>query len=368
MDIRNLGNSNVKIGAIGFGTNFVRYNSETDKELIYLIQYTLDLGINFFDTAEVYLDGKSEGLLGKAFKKKRENVFIATKFSPEHSSFKEVLKAAEGSLKRLQTDYIDLYQIHWPNPVVPIKETINALEKLLKQGKVKHIGVSNFSLRQLKEIRKLSKFSIVSLQTEYNLLERSVEQELLPFCEKNKITTIAYTPLNSGSILRKGKYLKILSNLSKKYNKTISQIILNFLITHPGVVTIPATTNINHLKENAGSSDFMLEKKDIQLLAKTFATKVTNIDTEKIRVATIAGHGAYRTLEEALINQLNLFPSPKMLSEDIKKGDFLKPVRVKKILKKDGIFEYELLGGRIRYWAWVIAYQGKKPILAIIED
>jgi len=367
MKYKNLGNSKIKISSIGLGTNFIADIHKDEKKLIYLIQKALDSNINFFDTAEVYHNGYSEKIVGKAFKKRRDQVFIATKFSPQHCGYREVLKATEGSLKRLQTDYIDLYQVHWPNPIVPIEETLKALEKLVKLGKVKHIGVCNFSLRQLKDIQKVSKLPIVSLQTEYNLLERSIEQDLLPYCEKNKIINIAYTPLNSGNILKIEKYSKIFLNLSKKYNRTVSQIILNFLISHLSVVAIPATTNIIHLEENAKSAEFRLEKSDIDLLSKAFTTEVINIDTRKIKVATIVDHAAYKTVKEALNNKLNLFPSPVILSKDLQKGDFLKPVKVRKLEKKDGIFEYELVNGRIRYWAWVIAFNGKKPIPSIIE-
>ena len=358
---------NISSIGLGTGTGFKYIDKKRDQDLIYILQKALNLGINFIDTAEVYFEGHAEKLIGKAFKKRREQIFIATKFAPEHADSKEILKAAEGSLKRLQTDYIDLYQIHWPNPIVPIEETLRALEKLVRSGKIKYIGVSNFSLRQLKDIHKASKLPIVSLQAEYNLLERSVEVDLLPFCEKNKITTIAYTPLNSGNILKTKKYLKIFSNLSKKYNRTTSQIILNFIVSHPMVIAIPATTSVVHLEENAKSTEFILEKKDFQLLAKTFEMKVINVDTRKIKIAVNSDRDVYSTVEEALENKLSFFPSPLMLSEDIQKGDFLKPVKVRALKKKQGNFEYELLGGRIRYWAWVIAYNGKKPI-PVVEN
>ena len=353
---------------LGTGTGFKQIGRKQDQELIYILQKASDLGISLIDTAEIYFDGHAEKLIGKAFKNNREKVFIATKFSPEHSNYKGVLRAAEGSLNRLNTDYIDLYQIHWPNPSVPIEDTLKALEKLKKDGKVRNIGVCNFSLRQLKDIQKKTKLPIISLQNEYNLLERSIELDLLPYCEKNNITTIAYAPLNSGNILQNKKYSKVLSKLSKKYKRSISQIILNFLTSHPSVVVIPATINITHLEENARSTEFILEKKDIQLIAETSASKLINIDTSKIKVASLDNHAAYKTVEEALANKLNFFPSPKMLSEDIKKGDFLKPVKVRVLKKKEAIFEYELLGGRIRFWAWIIANKGEKPIPAIIED
>ncbi|MBI2599787.1 aldo/keto reductase [Candidatus Daviesbacteria bacterium] len=368
LKFKSLGDTKTKIPSIGLGTGtgFADINKKRDKELIYILQKTLDLGINFIDTAEIYFEGHSEELIGKAFRKSREKVFIATKFSPEHSDYKKVLQAAEGSLRRLKTDYIDLYQIHWPNPIVPIDKTLKALEKLVNMGKVRHIGVCNFSLRQLKDIQKSSNLPIVSLQTEYNLLERSVEHELLPYCKKNNIVVIAYTPLNSGNILKEEKYIKIFSTLAKKYKKGVSQIILNFLISHPQVCAIPATTNPQHLEENSESMEFALEKKDIKILAGVFAARINYIDTAKIRVAITANHAVYQTINQALENKLNFFPSPLVLSEDIKKGDFLKPVKVRRI--KEQNFKYELVGGRIRYWAWVIAHHGKKPIPAIIEN
>lgn len=370
LKFKTLGSTKLKIFTIGLGTGtgFKNIDKKQDRELIYILQKALDLGVNFIDTAEIYFEGHAEKLIGKAYKKSREKVFIATKFSPEHSSYKEVLKSAEGSLKRLQTDYIDLYQIHWPNPIVPIEETLKALEKLKKMGKIRYIGVSNFSYGQLKNMLQISKLPIISLQTEYNLLERSIEKKILPSCEENKITVIAYMPLNSGKILKNAKYANVLSNLAKKYNKTIPQIILNFLISHSEVVAIPATTNIFHLEENSKSTEFRLKREDIDVIAKTFDMKEICLPTAKIKVADTGGHVVYRTIEEALENKLNFFPSPLMLSEDIRKGDFLKPIRVRSLKNKQRNFSYELLGGIIRYWAWVIAFQGKKPIPAIIED
>jgi len=367
---KTFGNTKDKISSIGLGTGtgFGYIDKKTDQQLVYVLQKALDLGVNFFDTAEVYFDGHSEKIIGKAFKKRREKAFIATKFLPENSGYKELLKAADESLKRLQVDYIDLYQIHWSNPIVPVRETLKALERLVKKGKIKYLGVCNFSIRQLKEIRKFSKIPIASLQSEYNLLERSAELDLIPFCEKNKMSFIAYTPLNSGNILKKEKNIKMFSNLSGKYGKTATQIILNYLIQHPNVIAIPATTNIVHLMENIKANDFTLEKQDLKILKKIFTPKLIYIDTGKIKVAYTRDHAVYKTLKEALENKLNFFPSPEMLSDDIKKGDFLKAVKVRKLKKIDGIFEYELLGGRIRYWAWVIAHRTSKPIPAIVEE
>lgn len=370
LSYKNLGGTNTKVSAIGLGTGtgFTYIHKKRDTELVCILQKALDLGITFIDTAEVYFDGHAEEVIGKAFKKNRRKVFIATKFSPEHSSYKKVIKAAEESLARLQTDYIDLYQIHWPNSVIPIEETVHSLEELVKTGKVRYIGVCNFSLRQLRDLQKACPLPIISLQTEYNVLERSAERDVLPYAQKNNITIVAYTPLNSGTIVRKEKYAKILFSVAKKYAKTPSQIILNFLTSHPPVIAIPATTNTIHLIENINATNFILEKTDVQFLEETFMTEVTHIETETIKVESLGNHSAYKTAREALANKLHFFPSPKMLSIDIQQGNFLKPVRVRRMQKKHGIYKYELLNGRIRYWAWVIAFHGEKPIPAIIED
>jgi len=368
MNYKQLGTSTRNISNIGLGTNFIADITKDEQKLISLIHHACDSGINFFDTAEVYHNGYSETLLGKALRKKRVDVFIATKFSAEHSAYQDVLHSAEKSLKRLDTDHIDLYQIHWPNSIVPFEETLRALDKLVQDGKVRHIGVSNFSLRQLKEIKKLSNLPIMSLQSEYNILERLAEQDLIPYCEKNSITFIAYSPLNSGAMFNAKKHTNVLARLSKKYNKTHSQIFLNYLVSHSPVVAIPATTSTVHLQENTDSTSFVLEKKDTDLLIKTFAVKVTPLETKKIKVASIPGHSAYSTLEEAILNKFNLFPSPQMLSADMSQGDFLKPVKVRTLTSKDGTFEYELINGRIRFWAWVIAFGYDKPIPAIIEE
>lgn len=334
---------------LGTGTGFKHDDAKRDKELVYILQKALDFGINFIDTAEAYFDGHAEELVGRAFKKIREKVFIATKFSPEHARYTDVLQAAHASLRRLQTDYIDLYQIHWPNPAVPLEETLGALATLTKSGNVRSIGVCNFSLRKLKEIREVSKLPIVSLQTEYNLRERSIEQAVLPYCESHNITLIAYTPLNSGAITRS----QLVHDLSKKYGRTPSQILLNFLISHPAVVAIPGTTNLAHVEENAKAREFRLSQGDIAIIEKTFVAHVNYLDTQKIKVRPVA-HGH--------------FPSPDSLADDIRKGDFLKPVKVHKLAKPEGNFAYELSDGRIRYWAWVIAFGGQKPIPSLIED
>src|SRR4030042_6865203 len=201
MIFKSVGNSDLLISTIGLGTGsgFGHLNSRRDNELIRLIEEAQNLGINFFDTSEVYFDGHSEELLGHAIRARRGKVIIASKFSPEHSSRKKIIQALDGSLKRLKSDYIDLYQVHWPNLSVPLEETILTLEAQLKKGKIRFMGVSNFSLRRItKTVKILKKIPLSSVQNEYNFSERGIERDVLPFCISNNITFIAYNPLGPG--------------------------------------------------------------------------------------------------------------------------------------------------------------------------
>jgi diketogulonate reductase-like aldo/keto reductase len=267
MKFKFLGKTKEKIPVLGMGTwkmggEWNLPNFSKDKEEIKALKFGLKLGMRFIDTAEAYGGGHAEELVGKAIK--GEKVFIATKVSPEHFHYKDIIKSCNASLKRLGVKQIDLYQLHWPNPLIPIKETMRAMEELVEKGKIRYIGVSNFSVEEFKEAQNaLSKYEIVSNQVEYSLLSRAIEKDILPFCKKEKITLIAYSPLAQGKIF--GKLPKNLSlalkEISIKYNKTISQIALNWLISKKPVITIPKASKIEHIKENIGALGWKLKKR-----------------------------------------------------------------------------------------------------------
>ncbi len=215
--------TDLKISSVGFGCWAIGkwgWKGVDDSISIKAVHEALDCGINIFDTAPVYGFGHSEIILSAALGMNRKNVVIATKTGLVWDSNKRINKnlSAESiyreideSLKRLNTDYIDLYQIHWPDKRTSFEETFNALNNIKQKGKIRYIGVSNFSLEQLMESVKYA--DIVSIQQEYNLLERSVEAELLPFCAVNNIGMISYSSLAKG--LLTGKYCKGFE-LSKK--------------------------------------------------------------------------------------------------------------------------------------------------------
>lgn len=251
------------MGTWGMGGKFERDDSNVE-ESIGALRYGLDLGINLIDTAEIYGLGLTEEIVGEAISGyKREELFITTKVWKMNLSHASVLRAATGSLERLKTEYIDLYLIHWPNPDIPLAETMRALEELTKENIVKHVGVSNFSIELLQEAQShLQTAPILANQIEYNLNNRG-QEETVKFCQDNDIRVIAYRPLAKGLIEK--KYQSTLASLSEKYDKTPRQIMLNWLMAR-NIVPIPKAMNFEHIDENYGALGWRLEEADVELL------------------------------------------------------------------------------------------------------
>jgi diketogulonate reductase-like aldo/keto reductase len=360
--------SRIGQGCMGLGGEFSRDESR-DRQDIEAIRFGIDLGLTFIDTAEVYADGHSEELVGKATKNQREEVFIATKFSPQNSSYERVIRAAENSLRRLDTDYIDLYQAHWPNPRIDIQETIRALQDLVAQGKVRFIGLSNFSKNEMKSAQEcLNDETIFSNQVEYNLFDRFVEEDIAPYCHSSGVKVIAYSPLDKAKET-KGPGGELLTSLSKKYQCSQAQLVLNWLVNQRKTVPIPKASNPLHIKQNAKSLDFTIEQSDLDQIDLMFPSSPKLVDPRKIKVS-LDGEGnrmAYQTIKEALQNELGHSPSPRELADFILKGDPIKPVRLREYKGLDPEFEYELIEGRVRYWGWVIAYDWQKHVPAYIR-
>jgi diketogulonate reductase-like aldo/keto reductase len=274
IEYKELGKTGEKIPALGLGTwgigGFSYPDYSNDELAIEIIRFAVEIGMNFIDTAEMYGAGHSEELIGEAIKGIREKVFIATKVLPTNFRYEDVIKACERSLRRLKTSYIDLYQLHWPNPSIAIKETMRAMEKLVNEGKIRYIGISNFSVEETVEaMNALSKYEIVSNQVEYSLLVRDIEKDLLDFCRKNKITIIAYSPLARGELLKE-KYYEFLSKIGKKYNKTAAQVALNWLIIKENVVAIPKAFSKAKIVENMGAYGWKLSDEDLKIIDEFF--------------------------------------------------------------------------------------------------
>ncbi len=277
MEVKTLGATGVQIPVLGLGTwgigGLSNSNSGNDEIDIQAIRLGLELGMRFVDTAEMYGRGHSEEVVAEAIKDQRESIFLATKVSGEHLAYDDVLRSCEASLKRLRTRYLDLYQIHWPNSRIPLSETMKAMERLVEEGKVRNIGVSNFSVRQLNEAQEaLSKTRVVSNQVEYSLTDRSIEGDLLPFAGKEKITIIAYSPLARGQISSQahGDRWEVLDQIAKITHKTRSQVALNWLLLKATVVAIPKASNLDHVRENADSVGWSLSEEQKERLNEAF--------------------------------------------------------------------------------------------------
>lgn len=251
--------SPVGLGTWKMGGGYWTPDYSKDDLYVSIIKYAIEKGINVIDTAEMYGGGHTEELVGRAIKDfDREKIIIITKVWPSHLKFYDVIESAKASLKRLNSEYIDLYLIHWPNPEVEIEETMRAMEKLVNEGIVRCVGVSNFSVELMKEAQ--SFYKIEANEIEYNLHHLEPEKDVIPYCESNGIKVIAYSPLAQGRVLSDKRVI----DLAKKYGRTPAQIALNYLIRRS--IPIPKASKPEHVDEIVSSWNFQLDKKDIEAL------------------------------------------------------------------------------------------------------
>lgn len=255
------------------GTWAIGGGPSQDKQAVEALKLGLDLEMRFIDTAEMYGSGYSEQLVSRALEGEKKPVFVASKVSPQHFAYEDVLHSARLSLKRLAMKQMDLYQLHWPNPRIPISETMKAMEKLANDGLIRNIGISNFSIEQTKAAQaSLSRNAIVSNQVEYSLVDRAVEEDILPYCQKEGLTLIAYSPLGQGKIPRgRGGPFKVLDKIATKYGKVREQIALRWVLQHDSVLVIPKASDRDHVRENVEVINWNLNPEDFQKLNDAFA-------------------------------------------------------------------------------------------------
>lgn len=262
--------SGIRVPKIGFGTWSIGGESgadpSSDAKSLAALRSALDLGYTHFDTAEIYANGHSEELVGEAVRTsgvKREDLLITSKVAPRHLRYADVLTACQRSLQRLGMEYIDIYLIHWPNPLISLKETFLALNELVREGKVKHVGVSNFKLKKLKQARALCETPILTDQVPYRLPDRSyADNGVLDYCQQNNILLTAYSPVKFRNI----KVNSTLNATAKAHNASTFQIALAWLISQPQVITIPMSFNPAHQKENLQAADIELTQEEIAQL------------------------------------------------------------------------------------------------------
>lgn len=262
-----------EIPVLGIGTclmggeDYGPSDYSNDEKYVKSIQDAIKLGYTHIDTAEIYGGGHTEELVGKAIKDfDRKKLFITTKVSKEHLKYEDVINSAKNSLRRLGTDYIDLYLLHRPNPSIPIKETMKAMNHLIANKIIRYIGVSMFSIEQLQEAQKYSKYPIVTNQLKFSIYKKS-DIKTANYCRENNIIVTAYKIFGRGMI--KSNKISLISDLSKKYNKTEAQILLKWVISKKNMIAIFKSTSNAHLKENKDIFDFKLtdeEKNKIDVL------------------------------------------------------------------------------------------------------
>ncbi|MEK6843996.1 MAG: aldo/keto reductase [Nanoarchaeota archaeon] len=258
----------IKIPTLGLGTWGIGGKAEKDLSQksysIKAIRKAIELGITHIDTSEFYAEGFTEELIGEAINPyKRANLFLTSKVWTNHLTYAGVIDALKSTLKRLKTDYLDLYLIHRPSANMDLKGTIEALEYLNAKGTVRAIGLSNFTVEQILEAEKYLKESEISaIQDEYNLLKR--QEKILEFCKQRNIAFIAYRPLMRGDIVK--DEIDILKKLAEKYGKTNAQIALNWLISKDNVVAIPKSAKLEHLQEISESIGWKMSDEDYESL------------------------------------------------------------------------------------------------------
>ncbi|HOI31909.1 MAG: aldo/keto reductase [Bacteroidales bacterium] len=243
-----------------------------DQKFIHALRFALDQGIRHIDTAEMYGNGHTEELVAKAIQGfDREKLLITSKVSGDHLAYQDVIEAAHNSLKRLQTDYIDLYLLHWPNPEVPVEETMKAINELLEQGKIRNFGLSNFSAAQTEEILRWTDEPIITNQLEYNLFTRNngritedVEAAIIPFCLSKGISITAWRPLMKGAF--NPMQQPLINEIAARREATPMQIALAWLLYKPLMLAIPKMTSEKHILENIAATNIILDKQEMRLL------------------------------------------------------------------------------------------------------
>jgi len=262
----------LSIPKVGFGTWRIGGDSYADPKLdsvsLTALRTALEVGYTHFDTAEGYAAGHSEELVGRAVREsnsRREDLFITTKISPEHLQYEQVFTSCENGLRRLNMEYVDLYLIHWPRIGMKLEETFRALNKLVRDGKVRHLGVSNFNLKLLRQAQSFSETPILTDQVPYRLPDKSyVENGVLEYCQQNDILLTAYSPVK----FRNLPVNQTLRAIAEAHSATSFQIALAWLVVQPRVITIPMSLDPQHIRENFEAADLELTKEEFKILSE----------------------------------------------------------------------------------------------------
>lgn len=267
------------VPVLGQGTWGLAERAAKRRDEISALRLGLDLGMTLIDTAEMYADGGAERLVGEALAGRRDEAFIVTKVLPANVERHRTIEACEASLRRLNTDYIDLYLLHWREPVTPLEELLTAFEHLVESGKIRRWGVSNFDVVDLEELASLPGASGVQTdQVLYNLARRGIEYDLLPRCRAEHLPLMAYSPIEQGRLLKR----HVLSRVALRRDATAPQVALAWVLRHPNVIAIPKASHVSHVRENRAALDLHLTVDDFAELDPTFPPPAHKVPLEII--------------------------------------------------------------------------------------
>jgi len=271
MITRKFGWTNVQVPVIGQGTWMIEGNREAERSAIEALQAGIELGMTHIDTAEMYGGGRAEELVGDAIRGRRESVFLVGKVLPSNASYHGTLHACRQSLRRLDTDYLDLYLLHWRGHH-PLGETMRAMEELAEAGEIRFIGVSNFDTPDVQEAQQaLRRHRLAANQVLYHLGDRGIERRLLEYCRREEIAVVAYSPFGHGNFPGpESKGGRVLGEAGARRNRTPRQVALNFLARHPHVFLIPKSSRAAHTRENAGGAGWELAPEDLAAIDRAF--------------------------------------------------------------------------------------------------
>lgn len=267
------------LGTWQMGGRTERDNDNDDAADIAAIRSAIEHGVTHIDTAEIYADGYTEQLVGRAIRDyDRSQLFIVSKVKASNTAHDTVIAACKNSLKRLQTSYLDLYLLHRYNPEFDLQKTMQALDELVAEGLVRHIGVANFSKERLAEAQSYTHNKIVCDQVHYNLKFREPERNhLVEYCQENDVFLVAWRPVGKGNLLE--NIPPIMQEMCEKYEKTPAQIALAWLISQDNVLTLSKTRDVHHLEENLGALGWMMDRGDIERMRGAYPNQKDVSDT-----------------------------------------------------------------------------------------
>ncbi|MCP3105355.1 aldo/keto reductase [Myxococcus sp. K15C18031901] len=270
MEQRVFGHTGKQVPVLGQGT--WQMEDDSREAALRSLRAGLDLGLTHIDTAELYGHGKvEESLVAEAISGRRDEVFLVSKVMPSHATYAGTLAACEKSLRRLRTDRLDCYLLHWPGSH-PLEETVRAFEKLVADGKVRAWGVSNFSVADLEELVGLaSPRSIACNQVLYHLEERAIEHAVLPWCEVRGIAVVGYSPFGNGHFPSpQSPGGRVLESVARAHGATARQVALRFLVRRPSLFAIPKASRVAHLRDNAAAATLVLTREELASIDQAF--------------------------------------------------------------------------------------------------